>query len=56
LSGQYYAGGTGGKGVLILRCATADNDGSSITGSGNAATTDGSDTIMTFIASGTLQG
>jgi hypothetical protein len=56
LSGQYYAGGTGGKGVLILRCPTADNDGSSITGSGNTATTDGSDTIMTFIASGTLQG
>jgi len=54
--GTYHGGGNGGKGVLILRCPTADNDGSSITGSGNAATTDGSDTIMTFIASGTLQG
>ena len=52
----YHGGGNGGKGVLILRCPTSDNNGSSITGSGNAATTDGSDTIMTFISSGTLQG
>jgi len=49
-NGGFYSGGTGGSGVVILRLPTADYTGTT-TGS-PTVTTDGTDTILTYTASG----
>ena len=46
------AGGGGGSGIVVVRYLTADASGATITG--GTATTDGSYTVRTFLASGSL--
>ena len=47
------AGGSGGSGVVILRYATADVTGYTVTGAAPTETTDGTDTILSFTTVGT---
>jgi hypothetical protein len=47
-------GGDGGSGVVIVRWTTADFGTCSVTGTGNAITTNGADSIATMIVSGNL--
>ena len=53
LSGQYYAGGAGGSGVVIIRMATSNYSGTNQNGT---VTTDGSDKVIVFNQSGTITG
>ena len=46
-------GANGGSGIVIVRMATSDYSG---TQSGGTVTTDGSDTIITWLSSGTFTG
>ena len=47
------AGGSGGDGIVILRYATADVTGYTVTGAAPTETTDGTDTILSFTTVGT---
>jgi hypothetical protein len=47
-------GADGGSGIVILRWTTADFGICSVTGTGNAITTSGSDSIAKFIIDGTI--
>jgi hypothetical protein len=53
-TGNPFAGGAGGSGIVILRWLTATHGTCSVTGAGNAITTDGSYSVATFITSGTF--
>jgi hypothetical protein len=46
-------GGNGGSGVVILRYATADVAGYTVTGAAPTETTDGTDTVLSFTTVGT---
>ena len=46
-------GGNGGSGVVILRYATADVAGYTVTGAAPTETTDGADTVLSFTTVGT---
>ena len=54
--GDYVAGqgGTGGKGIVILRMLTADYSG--VTTGSPTVTTDGSHTVVSFTGTGTYRG
>ena len=52
-NGTDFAGGDGGNGVVIIRLATSEYNQSTVTGTHTTAV-DGTDTIITWTASGTL--
>jgi hypothetical protein len=52
VGGGSYLSGAGGSGIVILRYLTSDATGYTITG--GTATTSGSYTVRTFLASGSL--
>ena len=53
-SGGSKAAGGGGKGIVIVRWTTSDFGTCSVTGTGNAITTIGGDSLATMIVSGNL--